>query len=364
MNMDPLISVIVPIYNVKKYIHKCVDSIINQTYRNLEIILVDDGSTDECSEICDDYTNADSRIVVIHKENGGQGSARNVALDICNGEYIGFVDGDDWIREDMYESMYRAVNKHHAQLAICGISYYNNIRYVNGGLPAPKVFNNFELMREYVSTQNINSVPFNKLYNKSLFSDIRFPEIRAREDAYIIHEVLGKADCAVHIGNCKYVQLIRNNSTERRRFTPHKLPLKDCEKALQSYIKNKYPYLYVYVAARYANSIVDLMSDIVTSYRYLRYKEIYDNLRKELVSEIEKLEKTFFVSKKESKRLNFICNHDYLFRIKNCFFGINRKLRSILRKTFSLFRCLKQKPLCGFVKKEVKNCDGRYFYIP
>lgn len=106
--MEPLISVIVPVYKVEQYLDECVQSIINQTYKNLEIILVDDGSPDRCPEMCDEYARQDSRIKVIHKPNGGLSSARNVGIDIARGEYIGFVDSDDYIAHDMYEKLYKA----------------------------------------------------------------------------------------------------------------------------------------------------------------------------------------------------------------------------------------------------------------
>src|SRR5665647_2657921 len=103
---NPLISIIVPIYKVENYIRNCVDSILNQTYKNLEVILVDDGSTDNCGNICDEYSLKDNRIKTIHKKNGGLSSARNAGLDVAKGEYIGFIDSDDWIEKDMYESLY------------------------------------------------------------------------------------------------------------------------------------------------------------------------------------------------------------------------------------------------------------------
>ena len=101
----PLISVIVPIYNVEKYLDRCVDSIINQTYKNLEIILVDDGSPDNCPQMCDDYAKKDSRIKVVHKENGGLSDARNVGMEVATGEYVSFIDSDDYISLDCYETV-------------------------------------------------------------------------------------------------------------------------------------------------------------------------------------------------------------------------------------------------------------------
>ena len=107
MNKEPLINIIVPVYNTEKYIRKCLDSIVNQTYRNLEIIVVDDGSTDSSGDICDEYAHKDARIKVIHKENGGVSSARNAALDLCTpgGDLVAFVDSDDWLELNMYETL-------------------------------------------------------------------------------------------------------------------------------------------------------------------------------------------------------------------------------------------------------------------
>jgi len=116
------ISIIVPVYNVERYIRKCVKSLINQTYKNIEIILVNDGSPDNCGQICDDFAREDRRIVVIHKENGGLCSARNAGLSVATGKYIGFVDSDDWIRADMYEYLYINAKSHDADIACC--NYY------------------------------------------------------------------------------------------------------------------------------------------------------------------------------------------------------------------------------------------------
>ena len=123
----PLITVIVPIYHVEKYLHRCVDSILNQTYENLEIILVDDGSGDACSSICDEYAGRDSRIVVIHKENGGLSDARNAGIEIAKGQYLAFVDSDDYIHKDMYKILMKEILESNAEVSICSYKYvYDN----------------------------------------------------------------------------------------------------------------------------------------------------------------------------------------------------------------------------------------------
>ena len=118
--MSDKISIIVPIYNVKKYIQQCVESLINQTYKNLEIILIDDGSTDGCGELCDEFGKKDQRIHVIHKQNGGLSDARNKGIDVASGDYIGFVDSDDWISHNMYEKMLSSLKSVNADIAVCG----------------------------------------------------------------------------------------------------------------------------------------------------------------------------------------------------------------------------------------------------
>ena len=121
---EPLISVIVPVYNVAPYLDRCIKSIISQTYKNLEIILVDDGSTDESGVMCDHYAKLDDRIIVIHKVKGGASSARNAGLDHANGNYIGFVDSDDYIGKDMYNQLYHDLEESHADVACCGFYHH------------------------------------------------------------------------------------------------------------------------------------------------------------------------------------------------------------------------------------------------
>ena len=121
--MENLISVIVPVYNIEAYLRKCIDSILAQTYTNLEIILVDDGSTDNSGEICNEYAAKDARIRVIHKGNGGLSSARNTGIDIATGKYIGFVDSDDYLAPDMYEKLLGAIVNNHADISVCNVHH-------------------------------------------------------------------------------------------------------------------------------------------------------------------------------------------------------------------------------------------------
>ncbi len=204
-----LISVIVPVYKVENYIHECVDSIIAQTYTNLEIILVDDGSPDNCSKICDEYAEKDSRVKVIHQENGGLSAARNAGLDIATGDYIGYVDSDDYIELNMYEELYEAIKEYNSDLSICGVKKFEleNRLEVYGN----KSLTKNEFLKELLS-ENVKSYVCNKLYKKSLFDNIRFPEGELFEDLKIMHLIAEKTTVVGFIDKTFYNYRIRQNS--------------------------------------------------------------------------------------------------------------------------------------------------------
>jgi glycosyltransferase involved in cell wall biosynthesis len=182
MNM-PLISVIVPIYNVEIYLEKCLNSIINQTYKNLEIILIDDGSPDNCGKICDEYAKKDKRIKVIHKPNGGLSDARNTGLDIAKGEYIAFVDSDDYIAEEMCEELLDIAQKEEADIVVCGVYDVRKegITVFDRNLNV----SDKDTILYQIFTDYYPSYSWNKFFKAHLFSEIRFPHIKF-EDLFIM----------------------------------------------------------------------------------------------------------------------------------------------------------------------------------
>lgn len=195
-----LISVIVPIYKVEKYLPKCVESILNQTYTNLEIILVDDGSPDNCGNICEEYAKKDARIKVIHKVNGGLSDARNAGIEIASGEYLGFVDSDDFIHPKMYESLYNAIIENGAEVSICtfqNVAEDENIEYCDASNLEWNILKS-ETDKFYYSFDEKTSVTavvaWNKLYKKELFSGIRYPYGKIHEDEFTTYKLLEKAD--------------------------------------------------------------------------------------------------------------------------------------------------------------------------
>ena len=206
-----MISVIVPVYNIEAYIEKCILSITGQSYKNLEIIIVDDGSTDASGSICDKYAVLDSRITVIHKANGGLSEARNCALDIAKGDYISFVDGDDRIHPQMYEILLKCIEHHKADMICCEYSSDENDlkRQYEVALPTMKLKTGTEAI---IDLAGVYAMAWNKLYRKAIFDDIRYPKNKLHEDEYVIHEVLYKANLVGIIDLPLYFYSVREDS--------------------------------------------------------------------------------------------------------------------------------------------------------
>lgn len=209
----PLISVIVPVYRVEQYLDVCVESIVRQTYHNLEIILVEDGSPDSCPAMCDAWARRDPRIRVVHKKNGGLSSARNAGLDVAQGEYIGFVDSDDYINENMYEILWSALSNSQKKMACCLSSRV----YDDGGeqrLPdsAEKTVLNVEETLDAIFFGKAGTAVWRKLYARSVYEGIRFPEGETNEDYPLIVPTAVAADGMVFVKLPLYYYRVREGS--------------------------------------------------------------------------------------------------------------------------------------------------------
>lgn len=211
------ISIIVPVYNVEKYLENCIESILNQTFKDFELILVDDGSTDNSGKICDIYEKKDSRIKVIHKNNGGLSSARNTGLDIACGKYVGFVDSDDSIHPKMYEVLYNLIEKYKSDISCCNYKYTYDISNQNHeelNLNEVIEMSNIEAIEKlYDKDLGVRLVvAWNKLYHKRLFENIRYEIGRIHEDEFIAHRILYRCKKIVYINNELYYYLQRKDS--------------------------------------------------------------------------------------------------------------------------------------------------------
>lgn len=315
-NMDK-ISVIVPVYNTEKYLRKCVNSIINQTYKNLEIILVDDGSTDDSGVICDELLKEDSRIKVIHKENGGLSSARNRAMQIATGDFIGFVDSDDCILEDFYKYLYELINKYEADIAegdFLRISDENidkvqkllkkrndeiNIEnVVCSGLEALDIIYGIE------ETPYIKKVVvWNKLYKKELLKNIIFPEGKLHEDEFTTHKILYNANKIISSNKYIYGYMQTKNSIMRKEISKKRINdnLEASIHALRFFNENKLPNIEAKIMLRYLENCIELSGkinneeskdkqeklDIIERKFFMFYNNL-DGIEKYITSDLEK----------------------------------------------------------------------------
>ena len=208
---SPLISVIIAVYNIEAYIEKCVDSLTHQTYSHLEIILVDDGSKDSSGKKCDELAKKDPRIKVIHRENGGLSAARNSGIAIATGDYLAFVDGDDWIDQDMYELMLSAALQFDAELVACRYRCIYVDEIIDRTTNRMLLFEGTEMLKAYLEEDEscvIQHAAWNKLYKKSLLGEERFPEGKLYEDVVFSAKMIGSICNGVYLDCAKYNYVI------------------------------------------------------------------------------------------------------------------------------------------------------------
>ena len=239
-----LISIIVPVYNVEKYLRKCVDSIVNQTYKNLEIILVDDGATDSSGEICDELEKLDNRIKVYHKENGGLSDARNYGVARATGSYIGFVDSDDYIDAEMYEKLYEAIIKEDADVAECNlkivyperVEWFTTKKYY-------QVCTKQEYLEEYLKIEKIFGSACVRLTKTDIAKKLKFPVGKLYEDTYYAYDLIGIAEKYVLMNNSYYNYLMRENSITNAKFNPRIFDLIEIVEKFHVNVYRNYPSL-------------------------------------------------------------------------------------------------------------------------
>lgn len=238
------ISIIIPVYNVEKYLNRCVDSVLKQTYKNLEIILVDDGSTDCSGKICDSIKEKDCRVNVIHKQNGGLSSARNAGLDVATGDFIGFIDSDDWVTEDMYEYLLGLFNKYEVEIVSCSyILASDKKQKINNRNVSESLYNRNDALYYYLYSGIFNrrtdySV-CKKLYKKECFKNIRFPEGRLYEDMATNFQIL--KNCKRYIISTKKCYYYYQNSVSitRKKVNYNHFDLLYAAEQIDKYTENE-----------------------------------------------------------------------------------------------------------------------------
>ncbi len=216
--MKDIISIIIPVYNVKPYLKKCLDSVINQTYKNLEIILIDDGSNDGSGEICDEYGKLDKRIMVVHQSNQGLSMARNKGLDLAKGDWIAFLDSDDWVEKDMYETLYKLAVDYNADISSCNTYIHTEKFHCYNDTINIKVFSRDELILGLRTQEVVRFEVWNKLWKRDLIGNIRFKKGQVCEDIYFDHIIFLKTNKFVYTSKPLHHYLVQRPGNTNSNF--------------------------------------------------------------------------------------------------------------------------------------------------
>ena len=236
MKLLELVSIIVPVYNVEQYLKRCIQSILRQTYVHIEIILVDDGSTDHSGKICDAYSKRDHRIRVFHKHNGGQASARNLGIRNSKGDYLAFVDSDDFVHPEYIQYMYNNLKKYKADLSYCGIRKVISQKISKERKEEIIVFDNLNGLKDLFYQRHLTNGPGDKLYKRKLFDDLYFPEGHIFEDFAIAYKIVSRASLIVYGNKGLYYYQQRKNSTMHQQFRPDHMDRVSFSEELMEYV--------------------------------------------------------------------------------------------------------------------------------
>lgn len=243
-SMNPLVSVVIPVYNVEPYLHECVTSVVEQTYTNIEIILVDDGSTDSSGTLCDEFALSDSRICVFHKKNGGLSDARNYGIRRSHGSLISFIDSDDYVSPDYIMHLYQALVRGKTDIATTSICIFRE------GEPPKEhkrdtaefhVYDACEALEDMLYMRHLEPNAFPKIYKKELFDTIQYPVGKLYEDIATTTKLIDKAGKIAYLDENDYYYRIRPNSIQTASFNPKKLDLLDQLNVVKSIVQTKYP---------------------------------------------------------------------------------------------------------------------------
>lgn len=283
------ITIIIPVYKVENYLNQCIQSVLQQTYSNLEIILVDDGSPDKCGSICDCYASKDTRIKVIHKENGGLSDARNAGINIATGDYIGFVDSDDFIAPDMYETLLNVILKDNVDIAICKTETFTGKRKEY----SEKVDENYRVsiyspedaLKEMLLEKQYNTSAWDKLYRREIFNNIRYPKGKIYEDLFTTYKLINEANTVGYINKIGYYYRITPNSITNSSFNDNKFDLMEASEEVIKFTEDNYPRLKEIAINRYTRYNISFLKSIITSNydNELKINRLRYNVRKNLL---------------------------------------------------------------------------------
>ena len=311
-----LISIIVPVYKVEPYLDKCVSSIVNQTYKNLEIILVDDGSPDNCPAICDEWAKKDSRIRVIHKPNGGLSDARNAGMAVASGEFIGFVDSDDLIDKGFTEQLYNALKETGADISACDFREFHNDTEVSALVNKTaqvEVSTCEEAIEDILHNRRFRVVVWNKLYTRKILSGESFEKGRTHEDEFFTYRLYDKASILAYIDTPLYSYRQLSGSIMTSFSTSH-LDALDAYLDRISLLEKKYPRLVSTDKLNFCKASINLYSEVsnIDADRHSEAKEHIRNCRRKIQftwDEFRKysLKEKLYVTLSDSRIIEIAC---------------------------------------------------------
>lgn len=246
LNHIPLISAIVPIYKVEQYLNRCIESLVRQTYSNLEIILVDDGSPDDCPQMCNEWANKDNRIIVIHKENGGLSDARNAGIQVATGDVISFIDSDDWIDLKAFEFMLNVMQMDNSDIVSCGVNWVNEdgklLRI--DSVKEHEILSPHDAMRELLHDGKLKQHVWNKIYRRKVIENIPFEKGKYHEDVFWSYQAIGRARSVSVIPDSYYNYVQRADSIMGESYSPKRLDALYAMQLRCDYMKKHFPDLY------------------------------------------------------------------------------------------------------------------------
>lgn len=318
MSKLPLISVIVPVYRVEKYLDRCLRSITEQTYRNLEIILVDDGSPDGSGAICDAWAEKDSRIRVIHKENAGAGAARNTGLEVASGEIISMIDSDDYLQVHMYEHLMSMMTED-VDLAECDIclTEQDDLAMDDGTGAQTGVYGLEDAMRLHIRDEIFCQTPPNKLYRRSIIGDIRFPEGNLIDDEYFTYRVIGNARKLARSSACMYAYRQQPGSAMHKPFSLKRLQGLEAKQQRLAYLQQNMPSLVYEARFDLFFTAMFVMQSCLRSLKGEELEQARQYVR-DLLKQITPLEKNPEASAKKNLLLKLAqCNFEGVCRMLN-----------------------------------------------
>ncbi|MBE5917755.1 MAG: glycosyltransferase family 2 protein [Pseudobutyrivibrio ruminis] len=240
-NKNALISVVVPIYKVESYLRRCIESILSQTYRNFELILVDDGSPDCSGKICDDYADKDRRIKVIHKENGGLSDARNYGTRTATGDYISYIDSDDWVAPDYLELLYKALEDNAADVSVCKLIKINKEKCIRSSKNNILMFSTDSALSDMLYQKNISNSACGKLIRRKVMNRFPFPVGRLYEDLFTTYKVISECNKIVFVDRVLYYYWINPESIMHQSFSPKMFDEIDAVCEIEQFVREHFP---------------------------------------------------------------------------------------------------------------------------